>query len=116
MTETKPLASGAWVPQACTLPAAEQPLRLTEFDDLFVSAVRAVQRPDPLRVRLTLRPEPQVAARAADLMTRETGCCSFFSFSLTATGDRLILDVTVPTGQHAVLDALVVRAGLGGGS
>ncbi|MEV4838269.1 hypothetical protein AB0K05_27425 [Nonomuraea sp. NPDC049486] len=36
----------AWVPSACTLPTAEQPLRVAEFDALFADAVRAVARPD----------------------------------------------------------------------
>jgi len=116
MTKTKALVEGSWVPQACTLPTVEQPLRLAEFDDLFASAVLGVQRADPLRVRLELRAEPEVAARAADLMTRETGCCSFFSFTLTATGNQLDLDVAVPAGHIAVLDALAARAGLGGSS
>jgi hypothetical protein len=30
------------VPDACTLPTAEQPLRLAEFDELFATAVRRV--------------------------------------------------------------------------
>ncbi|MEV0156957.1 hypothetical protein AB0H57_24955 [Micromonospora sp. NPDC050686] len=115
MTETE-LAEGSWVPQACTLPTAEQPLRLVEFDDLFAWAVLGVQRADPLRARLELPAEPEVAARAADLMTRETGCCSFFSFTLVATGGQLALDVAVPAGYVAVLDALAARAGLGGSS
>lgn len=110
----KALVEGSWVPQACTLPTVDQPLRLAEFDDLFASAVVGVQRVDRLRVRLELRPEPAVAGQAADLMARETGCCSFFTFTLTATGGQLALDVAVPTGQVDVLDALAARAGLGG--
>jgi hypothetical protein len=54
--------------------------------------------------------EAQVAARAADLTVRETQCCSFFGFTLTATGGGLTLDVTAPPEQIAVLDALVDRA------
>ncbi|GAA3744391.1 hypothetical protein GCM10022225_30060 [Plantactinospora mayteni] len=110
MTETKVLVEGSWPPQACTLPTAERPLRLTEFDELFASAVRGVERVDPLRVRLELRPEPAVAARAADLVVRETACCSFFTFTLGATAGRLTLDVAVPAGRVAVLDALAARA------
>lgn len=101
------------VPPACTLPTAQQPLRRSEFDGLFASAVRSVERVDRLRVRLELVPEPAVAARAANLMVRETECCSFFTFTLTATGGRLSADVTVPPGQVQVLDALADRAGAG---
>ena len=114
MTQMKALVEGSWVPQACSLPTAEQPLRLAEFDELFASAVRGMERVDPLRVRLDLRPEPEVAARAADLVVRETACCSFFSFALGATGGQLALDITVPAGHVDVLDALAARAAVGG--
>ena len=30
-----------WAPDACTLPTAERPLRVAEFDDLFTFVVRA---------------------------------------------------------------------------
>jgi hypothetical protein len=43
-------------------------------------------------------------------MVREIGCCSFFAFALTATGGALHLEVSVPAGQHDVLDALAARA------
>lgn len=31
------------VPAACTLPTAERPLRLAEFEELFATAVRGVR-------------------------------------------------------------------------
>jgi hypothetical protein len=94
----------------CTLPSAEQPLRLAEFDDLFATAVRGVDRTGPTRVRLDLAPEPAVAARAADLVVRETRCCSFFAFTLAARGGQLSLDVAVPAEYADVLEALAARA------
>jgi hypothetical protein len=99
----------SWVPSACTLPTAEQPLRVAEFDELFGAAVRGVHRPDATTLRLDLEPTAKVAARAADLAVRETGCCSFFTFGLVATGGRLRLDIEVPAGQVEVLDALAAR-------
>ncbi|MFJ8581105.1 hypothetical protein [Micromonospora sp. NPDC093277] len=116
MTETKNLVEGSWVPQACTLPTAEQPLRLAEFGELWASAVVGMERVDRLRVRLELRAEPAVAGRAADLMVRENRCCSFFTFSLITNGGRLALEVAVPAGHVDVLDALVARAVSGGRS
>lgn len=113
MTEKMPLAESSLVdaaPQACTLPMADRPLRLAEWGGLFGSATIAVQRTDPLRARLRLRADPGVAARAADLAVRETQCCSFFTFAVTATGGQLTLDVSTPAGQVAVLDALIERA------
>jgi hypothetical protein len=98
-----------WVPPSCTLPTAEQPLREAEFDALFTTAVTGSARPSPERLTLTLRPTPSVAATAAGLAVRETGCCSFFTFALTAGGGELTLDVTVDPGHVAVLDAIARR-------
>jgi hypothetical protein len=97
--------------EACVLPSAEQPLRLAEFDDLFATAVRAVDRTDPTRLRLDLRPEPAVAARAADLVVRETQCCSFFTFTLSASGGRLSLEVEAPVQYAEVIGAMAERVG-----
>ncbi|TMR07447.1 hypothetical protein ETD83_00220 [Actinomadura soli] len=99
-----------WAAEACTLPTAERPLREAEFDALFAEAVTAVQPDGPGRVRLELRPDPRVAGRAAELAARETGCCSFFTFTLTATGGALALQASVDERHNAVLDALAARA------
>lgn len=99
-----------WAPQACTLPTAERPLRLAEFDALFGEAVTEVRPVEPGRVRLVLRAEPEVAGRAAELAARETGCCSFFTFTLTAAGGELTLDASVARPHIGVLDALAARA------
>jgi hypothetical protein len=103
-------AGGTWVPQACTLPTAERPLRVAAFDELFASAVRGIDRAEAARLRLDLNPSSATAARAAELALAETGCCSFFTFTLTADGGGLVLDIAVPAAQTAVLDALAARA------
>src|SRR5918994_2014568 len=96
----------AQVPDACTLPTVQRPLRVAEFDRLFTVAT-TVDRLNPGQARIALPPSPEVAAQAADLVVRETQCCSFFTFSLTATGGRLHLDVAVPESQVPVLEAIV---------
>ncbi|MFI7617859.1 hypothetical protein ACIBP6_42235 [Nonomuraea terrae] len=53
-----------WVPSACTLPTAERPLRVAEFDALFAEVVLTVQRPERERLRLALVLTPDNAARA----------------------------------------------------
>jgi hypothetical protein len=98
----------------CTLPTAELPLRIAEFDAWFATDVLTVERLSAVRLRLALRPEPAVAARAADLAARETQCCSFFTFTLTATGGELSMQIDVPTAQSDVLAGLAARAGRGG--
>lgn len=97
-----------WIPAACTLPTAERPLRVSEFDELFAVAVRGVARPGPTRLSLALADAPGRAEQVRDLTARESACCSFFTFRLT-TGDPLRLDISVPPAHRDVLDALAAR-------
>lgn len=92
------------------MPTEERPLRLAEFDALFAEAVRGVRRIDETSVSLDLEPRASVAARAADLVVREAGCCSFFTFSLIATGGSLRLNIAVAAQHTDVLSALAARA------
>lgn len=110
MNDTTEPPGVSWVVQACTLPTAEQPLRLVEFDRLFATDVRATDRLAADRLRLELTADPEVAARAANLTVRETACCSFFVFTLTASAGQVTLDVTVPESYINVLDALATHA------
>ncbi|ONI77963.1 hypothetical protein ALI144C_31690 [Actinosynnema sp. ALI-1.44] len=103
-------APTSWVSESCTLPTAEQPLREAEFDDLFASAVRQVEQPEPGLLRLELVPTADVAETAARLVVKETACCSFFTFTLTATGGVLTLEVAVSPAHVEVLTALAARA------
>lgn len=100
-----------WVPAACTLPTAQRPLRLAEFDALFATAARDVERTDATRVRVTLAGPAGLEATVRDLAERESQCCSFFTFGVTADrSGRVVLDIAVPTAHVAVLDALAARA------
>jgi hypothetical protein len=96
----------AWAPEACTLPAAERPRRAADFARLLTDAVRHSERPEPTRLHLDLRPDPEVAAQAAGLAAAEAGCCSFFTFTLTAAGGVLSLDIAVTPAHTATLDVL----------
>jgi hypothetical protein len=97
-----------WAPEACTLPTTEVPLRVAEFDQLFASSVRGIERVSPTELRMRL--DAQAEATAQDLTERETQCCSFFTFGFTHSGAGLFLDITVPPPHVAVLDALSSRA------
>lgn len=99
-----------WVPAACTLPTVEQPLRRAEFDDLFDRDVLSVRRLNSHEIKFTLRAEPEVAGRAAALAAKETLCCSFFTFTLTAAGGTVEMTVSTEPEHGAVIDALLVRA------
>ncbi|WP_328474531.1 hypothetical protein OHA21_15420 [Actinoplanes sp. NBC_00393] len=100
------------VPDACTLPTAEQPLRLAEFDALFATAVRGIDLVDATHARLRLSGPAGLAATVRDLTARETDCCSFFTFTITEEPDGVVvLGIEVPAAYADVLDALIRRAG-----
>lgn len=101
----------SWVADVCTLPTAQQPFRLAEFDALFASALRAVTRHDRTQLRLNLNGDTDLAERVQDLVARERACCSFFAFTVTEGAEsEILLDVAVPADYLHVLDALAERA------
>ena len=59
-------ADRTWAPEACTLPAVDRPLRLTEFDDLFATALWAQQRISPTELRWPLDPAAEAKAPEPD--------------------------------------------------
>jgi hypothetical protein len=107
-------AKASWVPESCTLPTAEQPLRAAEFDELFASALRGIARTAPTTVEFQLDASAEGTARA--LAERESACCSFFTFTFsTDPAGQLLLEVTVPAAHIAVLEGLFSRAVAGQG-
>jgi hypothetical protein len=106
---TNPASSG-WAPDACTLPAAERPLRGAEFSALFATSLVSMQRIDGTRLRMTLVGGADLLPTVADLTARETQCCSFFRFVVSAAGDGVELEVSVPASYVDVLDGLQRQA------
>jgi hypothetical protein len=103
--------SAGWVPvDACRLPTAEQPLREAEFDALFATALKRVERPARDRLRLIFDGSAEVESAVRDLTARESSCCAFFDFEITTTKDGLVLDVRVPAARAEVLDGLARQA------
>ncbi|NDL55885.1 hypothetical protein [Phytoactinopolyspora mesophila] len=103
----------SFVPDACTLPTAEQLLREAEFRSLFGSAVREIQRSSATSLTLVLDGDPPTEETARDLAAREGQCCSFFTFTFrhrrdarASTQDLLEMAITVPDGRAAVLDGV----------
>jgi len=97
------------VPESCTLPTSERPLRVAEFDVLFRTAVTGQQRTAATVLELSLTSEPEVAAAAAALAVRESRCCGFFRFALTVDPREVQLTVRVPETHVGVLDAVAER-------
>lgn len=104
------LAPGAWVPQTCTLPTTEQPIRVAEFDRFVTEAVHGIRRPSPARLELLLSEGTELELMARDLAARESRCCSFFTFEFATTAVGSVLRVGVPDSHAAVLDTFAVRA------
>jgi hypothetical protein len=77
-----------WVPQSCSLPTVEQPLRVAEFDRLFSESVLRSTRLGATRLDLVLAADAEMTAR--DQATREVGCCSFFSFEFGSAGSDVV--------------------------
>ncbi|HEU0241383.1 MAG TPA: hypothetical protein VFR11_19305 [Micromonosporaceae bacterium] len=94
---------------ACTLPTAERPLRAAEFNAVFAGAVSAERLADR-HLRIVLTGPADLPTRLRDLTRRETECCSFFTFTVTAqASDRAVLDIEVPDRHVAVLDGIEQR-------
>jgi hypothetical protein len=101
----------AWAPDSCTLPTAERPVRSAEFDQVFGQWLRRVSRLSDRRSQWEFDVDPGQAARIADLLRRETDCCSFFTFTMTGGAPgKAVVDVAVPAAHTGVLDALNRRA------
>jgi hypothetical protein len=97
--------------EACTLPTAEQPLRLAEFDDLFTTHLQLIERSGDTHARLLLAGDEDLAGRTQRLADAESSCCSFFTFGVSTLEDGLVaLDVEVPSAYADVLADLVGRA------
>ena len=104
-----------WAPQACTLPTAERPVRVAEFDELFATGLRGQQR--LARTRLRWRLDVAAEAAARDLTSRESECCSFFTFTLAPAGRfdahecpvfREAIDALIAGGGRIELDLSAV--------
>jgi hypothetical protein len=104
----------AWVPQSCTLPTKERPLRIAEWDALFCERLISLSRPEPLLLRLALAGGQGAEERLRDLVEREGGCCSFFAFATTPGEDLIGLDISVDPAHEAVLNALAARTAAAG--
>ncbi|MDQ2708589.1 MAG: hypothetical protein M3Z25_13540 [Actinomycetota bacterium] len=91
------------IPSCCTLPSAQRPVRLAEFEVLFAHAVSA-QHLNAQHLRVSFADTTEATVR--DLAARESSCCSFFEFTVTSADDRVLFDVDVPAPRCEVLDGL----------
>ena len=94
------------VPDACTLPTVERPLRQAEFAALCGSALRGQDRVSDRHLRLTLSGDDELLETVLDLTARESSCCSFFDFTVSPSPDGVVLDIHVPAAHIGVLEGL----------
>lgn len=79
---------------ACTLSAGDRSERVMDWRALAADAHRI--EPTDTGWRLYLPDEADVVARAASLAAAERRCCAFLNFTLSLTGDGLVVDVQGP--------------------
>jgi hypothetical protein len=96
-------------PEACSLPLADQPARVAEWDALFTDAVCGVS-PIEGGVRLVVDRAVTTPAEVADLADRESQCCSFLGFTVAVGDGTLTLDVMADADRADVVAALAGRA------
>jgi hypothetical protein len=96
-------------PDACSLPVADQPGRVGEWDTLFQKAVREIETV-PGGVRFELDRSRAKVAAVADLADRESQCCAFFTFGVRVASDALALSVDADPEHAEVVQALAARA------
>jgi len=95
---------------SCSLPTAERPVRLAEFDELLSSATSA-ERGGPTLLTFHFDDRDGLEAQARDLTARESDCCSFFEFSVVKGAGEVRVEVRVPEPHAGILDSLQSRAG-----
>ena len=89
----------------CSLPAADQPMRSMEFDELFRRQVAPPHRIGPHRAEFRFGGADGLHAKVSDLVARESECCAFFDFAIdqraeqAVNEDRVVLRVGVPTSR-----------------
>ncbi|MBT2517178.1 hypothetical protein J7E29_07010 [Streptomyces sp. ISL-90] len=98
------------IPDACTLPTAERPIRLVEFDELLTDSVRSAERDSATHLTMRLQRDEDLEAVTRDFAAREAECCSFFDFTITADGNDIVLRIGVPPQHASILDSLQARS------
>ena len=99
-----PMASGRLVGAACSLTSADMRERLAEWRD-FRDRASAIEAIDG-GARLTLdSAEPM--GPIADLVTRESECCAFYTFTLRIDGPIRQMDVSAGAGGEPAVRALL---------
>ena len=94
------------LPIACSLSAAELPVRLAEMSDLGRTALRDVER-SGTRAVLHFQRGADTRERLTAIVAAEARCCAFLDMTLRDDPDVLSLTIDAPADAGPVLDELV---------
>ena len=88
----------------CTLSAAEMPARVKEWAELRDRSIgiKAIEG----GVSMTLSDSEQMST-VADLLSRESECCAFYTFVLRIDGPARELQITAGAGREIAVQALL---------
>ncbi|WP_445183334.1 hypothetical protein ACTXG6_33115 [Pseudonocardia sp. Cha107L01] len=103
---------GFEVPASCTLPTAQHPVRVAELEALFATASR-IERVGDRHLRVSFPGDHGLDSQVRELTARESECCSFFDFTVSARPGQVVLDVRVPAVRVDVLDGLAQLSSAG---
>jgi hypothetical protein len=84
-------------PIACSLTAAELPLRQAEIRALGSVGLVDVTQEDG-RAVLHFRPDPQIRERVEAIVAAESECCAFLEFKVEHGAEATVLTVSAPNG------------------
>jgi hypothetical protein len=96
----------AELPIACSLSAAELPVRMAEVAALGRDALLDA-RVDGARARLRFAPSAGLRERVERFAEAESRCCAFLAFEVEEGPDAVLLRIDAPAGAEGVLAELV---------
>jgi hypothetical protein len=86
---------------ACSLNREAKRIRLSEWGELLLQATACDEVSNGVRYSFFLAED--VEARIRELAAAEERCCSFLSFTISSSGDRVDLTVTAPADRQELL-------------
>ncbi len=104
MSTELPLAPDRLIGAACSLTGDEMRQRLADWRRLRDRATTVT--PIPGGARLSFAPDEPMSA-VADLASRESECCAFYTFTLRIDGPARALDISAGAGAGAAVHALL---------
>ena len=91
-------------PISCSLDAGEMAGQMDDWQALLALVIDRAPLGDG--ISLSFAPEPRVAAEVARLAVAEQACCSFFDFTVRASGGELHLEVRGRQEAQEIISAL----------